>query len=416
LIFLKILFLLTELPYPAYNGVRIKTFNLIKGLSERGHEIHVISYLLNNISRSDIEIMQKYCASVQLYPLPSNRRQLVTNILHGFGSNDVINFRFKSKEFMSAINCSVRDHSFDLVHFDLISLTHYASLVQTKVPIIASINDSYSLWLKNQIFRPPYLTLDALSERAYYTLTFPLARRFEEKILSKFTKIHVVSKIDREYLRNLNNKLDISVIPNGVDTDYYRPQNLPTQENRICFVATMNSENMQNAIWFIRKVFPAVKKQLPNAKFYIVGRGQTRDLLKEALREPGVIVTGPVKDVRPYIHDSSVVIDPTTKTCGILNHVLHSMAMGKAIVGTSQSFLGVEGAISEKHMIIAKNNSDFATDLIYLLRHPSEAKKIGENARLLIETSYKWPAIISKYEKMYIDGRNKFAHDRETRM
>jgi glycosyltransferase involved in cell wall biosynthesis len=406
---LKILFLSTEPPYPPFNGVRIKTFHLIKGLHERGHKIHLISFNRSFANFDGITSeLKKYCSSMQFFKLSACQSDLIKNAIYSINSSDVINFRFKSNGFRNAIIDAVKNTEVDLVHFDLISLTHYVKSISKLAPSVASINDSYSLWLKNKLLRLPDYSLESLIEKAYYSATFPLATLYEKSIYNNFQKVHVVSDIDRLYLNSLDNKLDVEVIPNGVDTEYFKPLGLPVSERCLVFVASMNGENASNAIWFIRKVFTRISKQLPNVRLYLVGRDPRPELLHVAQKIKGVIPTGYVHDIRPYIDRAAIVIDPTTKSCGILNHVLQSMAMGKTIVGTRSSFLAIKGALSWKHMVVARNEKDFVSSIVRLLKNESERKIIGTNARRLVETSYQWNDKISQYEKMYECAIAKF--------
>jgi polysaccharide biosynthesis protein PslH len=407
---MKILFLLTELPYPPFNGVRIKVFNLIKGLSERGHRIHLMSFVNyhDDFNFSDISELKKYCASVRVFPVNNNQSWFIRRMLSSIYRKDVIAPRYISNDFSTALKKAVEKDEIDLVHFDLVSLTYYIKSISKLVPSVASINDSYSLWLKNKLLLLPDCSLKSLLEKAYYSATFPLATRYEKECYNNFEKVHVVSDVDRFYLKGLNSELDIEVIPNGVDTKYFRPLGLPVDNNSLVFMASMNRENVSNIIWFLKKVFPRVSEQLPGVKLYLIGKDPPPELLNIAQYTKGVIPTGYVNDVRPYIDKAALVIDPTMKTCGILNHVLESMAMGKAIVGTSSSFIGINGSISWKHMVIAKNETDFALSIVRLIENGSERRTIENNARRLVERNYQWSAMITRYEKLYATAIEKF--------
>ena len=406
---MKILFLTAEPPYPPFNGVRIKTFHLIKGLHERGHKIHLISFnpSFSNFDKITGEL-KKYCSSMQFFKLSDRPSNLIKNAIFSINSSDVINFRFKSNDFRNAIIDTVKNTDVDLVHFDLVSLTHYVKSISKLAPSVASINDSYSLWLKNKLLRLPDYSLESLIEKGYYSATFPLATLYEKNIYKNFQKVHVVSDIDRLYLNSLDSKLDVEVIPNGVDTEFFKPLGLPVSERCLVFVASMEGENASNAIWFIRKIFKRISNQLPNVQLYLVGKDPCPELLDVAREIKGVIPTGYVHDIRPYIDRAAIILDPTTKSGGILNHVLQSMAMGKTVVGTPSSFLAVKGAVSWKHMVVARNEKDFISVIVRLLENESERKIIGTNARRLVETSYQWNDKISQYEKMYCAAIKKF--------
>ena len=403
---MKILFISTEPPYPPSNGVKIKTFNLIKGLFDRGHEINLITFSKDSASSNDIIInkLKQYCKSLRFFQLNNQPIELIKNAVRNISAEEIINFRYIKKDFEKAIKETINEKNIELVHFDLISSTHYIKSINKSTPCIASINDSYSLWLKNKLQRIPVFSVYPMIEKVYYSATFPLATRYEKKMYRSFEKVHVVSDVDKTYLHKLNPNLDIEVIPNGVDTEYFKPLESFTDGNCLVFVATMNGENAANAIWFIRNVFPKVNKLFPDLKLYLVGKDPDPNLVKEAQRLKGVIVTGYVKDIRPYVYKASIIVDPTMKTCGILNHVLQSMSMGKTVIGTSSSFLAIRGAVPWKHMVVSKDKKEFIENIAFLLKNAEKNRVIGINARNLIEKNYQWSTTISMYEKMYFDA------------
>ena len=183
-------------------------------------------------------------------------------------------------------------------------------------------------------------------------------------------------------------------------------------ENELCFVGSMGGENAANILWFMREVFVKVKADNPNVKLIIVGKNPPVELIQQAKLVGGVDVTGFVKDIRPYIERATLIVDPTVKSCGILNHILQSMAMSKVVVGTTSSFLAIKGAVDNEHMVVARSSDDFATKIELLLRDESKRRQIGFNARCLMEKSYRWANIVSQYERMYNAAIQKHAGGR----
>jgi glycosyltransferase involved in cell wall biosynthesis len=389
---MKILFLLTEPPFPPFNGVRIKTYNLLKGLHENGHELHLLFFFDEDErydSRVESEIL-KFCCTVHAVKMDNRRLRLLKNFLLNVFGKEIITFRFISAVFLEELRRSVSSVSFDVVHFDLISLTAYRQPLLGIAPLVASINDSYTLWLKNKFFNSPVLIQRGLFELLFYAL----------------------SEVDKNFLLGLNPRLDVTVIPNGVDTNFYKSLVYAQHENELCFVGSMGGENAANILWFMREVFVKVKADNPNIKLIIVGKNPPVELIQQAKLVGGVDVTGFVKDIRPYIERATLIVDPTVKSCGILNHILQSMAMGKVVVGTNSSFLAIKGAVDNEHMVVARSSDDFATKIELLLRDESKRRQIGFNARCLMEKSYRWANTVSQYEKMYNAAIQKHAGGR----
>jgi glycosyltransferase involved in cell wall biosynthesis len=384
---------------------------LIKGLFRRGHEIHLISFSRDYPPpKLVVEVLNKYCKSMRFLQLDDDLRSLTRNLITNLHRKDVLLFRYKSADLTKRLLLkTVVEKDIDLVHFDIVSMTQHIVSVDGLVPTVASINDSYSLWLKEKLLsmRAPYAAWNSILDKMYYTIMFPIAAAYEKNAYERFQKVHVVSEIDGVYLKNLNSEIDVEVIPNGVDTEYFKQLGLPLDEKSLAFTAHMTGENASSAIWFIRKVFPKVRKKVPDLKLYLVGKSPDPILQSEARKNRNIIVTGYVADVRPWIDKAALVIDPRSKRCGILNNVLESMAMGKTVVGTRSSFLAIRGAKSWRNAVIARNEKDFASKIAYLLENEDERKTIGGNARQLVSMWYSWERIISCYEKMYSDANKK---------
>ncbi len=136
---MKILFISTEPPYPPSNGVKIKTFNLIKGLFDRGHEINLITFSKDSASSNDIIInkLKQYCKSLRFFQLNNQPIELIKNAVRNISAEEIINFRYIKKDFEKAIKETINEKNIELVHFDLISLTHYIKSINKSTPCIA---------------------------------------------------------------------------------------------------------------------------------------------------------------------------------------------------------------------------------------------------------------------------------------
>jgi glycosyltransferase involved in cell wall biosynthesis len=132
-----------------------------------------------------------------------------------------------------------------------------------------------------------------------------------------------------------------------------------------------------------------IKRELPNVKFYVVGR-EPDNRIKKLSFDPSVIVTGSVNDVRPYFAASEVFVNPIIiDDGGIKNKVLEAMAMGKAVVSTPLGARDI-GATDYENIVIARNDREFAEKVVELLKDEKERRRIGNNARKFVEENYSW--------------------------
>jgi glycosyltransferase involved in cell wall biosynthesis len=108
-------------------------------------------------------------------------------------------------------------------------------------------------------------------------------------------------------------------------------------------------------------------------------------------RSANLRVSGRVDDIRPYLANADVVVAPLRIARGVQNKVLEAMAMGKAVVGTTQSMEGIRATRGED-MIAADGAGEFAAAVVGLLKSPERAALIGGNARRCVERGYSWEA------------------------
>ena len=105
----------------------------------------------------------------------------------------------------------------------------------------------------------------------------------------------------------------------------------------------------------------------------MVGRDPT-DEVRALGRLPGVLVTGAVPDVRPYLARAEVVVAPLSLGSGVKHKVPIAMAMRKAIVSSSNGVQGLD-VVHGEHAMIADTPGDFAAHVAALLATARSAKR-----------------------------------------
>ena len=95
--------------------------------------------------------------------------------------------------------------------------------------------------------------------------------------------------------------------------------------------------------------------------------------------------------MRDYVASAAACVVPLKIARGLQNKVLEAMAMGKAVVCTSQSLEGIR-ANHGADLLVADDEAGFAAQVVNLLQSPQRAEEIGRNARRCMERSYSWEA------------------------
>ena len=190
-----------------------------------------------------------------------------------------------------------------------------------------------------------------------------------------------------------------AAVPIGVDTDYFKYEPHNTTENIIGFLGAMNVAHNENAArHFINDILPLIVKQVPDAKFLVIGGGVSEDLKK--LSDEHIIFSGRVDDVRDYLKKCRVFVCPMTFGSGIKTKNLEAMAMGLPVVTTS---IGAENidAKNQHDWCVADNEQEFADAVCNLLADENKRNEMAENASRFVCDHFTWKIAKRKFEMIF---------------
>ena len=394
---MKILFICYELPTPVEAATH-RTLYSLKYLSEKyGHDISLRAFRLPGKEYADLS---DYChiKTVDIAHRPGLGSPKV--LLHAlwqavrpqniFSSYSLF-FSFSYSTEMDRRIKELMDHSeFDVMVIDHPPMLRYA--LNRKLPTLlletftsGGLLMAYKLernWIRKAIRLLFY----------YQTRNYPRAYRSVSACVA-------VSSSHRHKVRSYCPDSDIVVIPHGIDTDYFRQVEPETDFPNLVISGTMRGLTSENAILsFYNEVYPLIKARVPQVKLYIVGRGPSDRILK-LTEDKSVIVTGFVKDLRPYLSNAWVVVAPLNDDIGVKIRVLQAMAVGKPVVSTSMVTAGIDVSHGE-NIILADKPLEFADRVVELLNDRPLRERIGANARKLMETNHSWGKLADKLNEV----------------
>ncbi|MGH9890501.1 MAG: TIGR03087 family PEP-CTERM/XrtA system glycosyltransferase, partial [bacterium] len=237
---------------------------------------------------------------------------------------------------------------------------------------------------------------------------------YERRIALSFDRVLVVSEAERRMFPMAEPCCHIEVLSNGVDLDYFRPtkgRDDDTRRPTIVFTGVMDYwPNVEGMMWFVQSVLPRVRAAVPDVELLIVGSRPTKEIERLASYR-GVVITGVVEDVRPFVARADACIAPLRIARGIQNKVLEGMAMGKAVVCTPQAHEGVR-AQAGRDLVLAESEEEFASATVDLLRDSEKAEVLGGNARQFVERNYAWESNLAVLDRLLVaDAARPVAHE-----
>lgn len=228
--------------------------------------------------------------------------------------------------------------------------------------------------------------------RLVYAREARLLSQIEARFVSEFDATLVISDMEEKILRGVIGGASerLRVVPNGVDTGYFDPSlsfaspfsggALP-----IVFTGAMDYHaNVDGVRWFATAILPAIQRRNPAAVFVVVGSNPSAEVRALAAR-PGIVVTGRVADVRPYLGHAAVVVAPLRIARGVQNKVLEALAMARPVVATENAVQGIPG-IAQASAAVTSDPVRFADAVAERLSGPSECSP----SRAFVMDNFDW--------------------------
>jgi glycosyltransferase involved in cell wall biosynthesis len=219
-----------------------------------------------------------------------------------------------------------------------------------------------------------------------------------------FSHMLVTSPVDRTAFMNLKGADpkdgNISVMPNGVDLDYFKPDPQVNREPNSLVVSGKMSyhANVAMVLKLVQEIMPVVWQKKPNVDLWIVGKDPA-PVLQRLAAKPRIHITGTVPDIRSYLRRATLAVAPVPYGAGIQNKVLEAMACGTAVITTSQavSALQVQTGVD---LLVADSPAEFGQMILNQLDHPEQRQKIEFAGRKYVDTFHHWGKIVGDLESI----------------
>jgi glycosyltransferase involved in cell wall biosynthesis len=285
------------------------------------------------------------------------------------------------------INNLLNSMEYDLIHADTIGMYPYSLPLKNRNIILNHHN------IESNMMSRRHENEKNIFKREYFRKEAVKLRKYERYACSNCAKNFVVSDLDALRLKNIVGDIDITVVPNGVDTEYFKTKEpLGKKDGGLIFAGPMDwYPNREAIFYFLSEIWPKLREDDPERKITIVGKNPPKELII-ATRNSRISAPGFVDDIRPYIDSASIYICPIKNGGGTRLKILDALAMGKPLVATK---LAVEGLhlTEEEHYLLAETGSEFVSQVKRLEEDEELRKRLALAGRQLVEKRYSWEII-----------------------
>ena len=381
---------------PLDTGGKIRSFNLLKCLA-RKHEITLFTFYGEHAGDTHAQLNQHFarviCVPLRLPP----QRGLAEALLYArnlFSLQPYTLAKYCRPHVARALDQLLRAEPFDVLVCDFLFSAGVIPWDWPGPKVLFTHNVEEQIWRRHyQVTRNP--VWKAVSWREYQTM-----RLAERRYIRQADHVLAVSENDRDLFASFADPATITVIPTGVDVDYFLPGAEPEQPNTLVFTGSMDwMPNEDAVVYFAEAILPHIRREVPDVRLWVVGRSPTRRLRELAAQERAVQVLGRVEDIRPYVLRSPVYVVPIRIGGGTRIKIFEAMAMGKAVVSTS---IGAEGLPVSRNdnIVLVDEPEEFARQVVRLLRDGEAREKLGSAARALVEQRFSWVAAAEEFDSV----------------
>ena len=391
-----ILFLSQCLPYPPHSGVTNRTFHILEQLqaefdvtllaySRRGHQADEAA---RREARRELTRLVS-CVGAPV-PIPAEQSTILRVFNHLRASvtrRPYTFFEYDSERFRSQLRQLVKDVAFDLVHLDSLDLYRWLG----ELPAVPTVCTHHSI--ESQLLRLQAKRVRSRALGSYLAYHASLLEHVERRLCPRFRLNVMMSREDEERLRALAPASRTVVVPNGVDTAYFKPiPGAALVPGRLVFVGAPHTFPNRDAMQhLLRDIWPSIRAAQRQASLHLIGASLDADGARHE-SEPGVTVLGHVADLRPHLAESCCCVVPVRVGGGTRLKILDAWAMGKAVVSTSVGCEGLE-AVEGTNILIRDEPKAFADAVVRVLQDPELRLRLELNARKTAREFYDWTVV-----------------------
>ncbi len=398
---MNILFLAHRIPFPPNKGDKIRSFHLLQSLHEKG-QVFLGTLLDDPRDRQHVDILRERFASVFAVENFSKIKRYLSAGEHLRNKPASVGF-FYDRSLQNWVDDVLSQKRIDLVFCFSSTMAEYLfrsrewpKLKESGVRLLMDFCDVDSQkWLD-------YGAIKSWPFSSFFRQEGRLLMGYERRVAECFDYCFLASSREKDLFDQLHEAHNVGVLENGVALEFFTNRHMEPDGKfdtgpKVVFTGAMDYDvNIDGVCWFVDVIWPAIRSQVEDAKFYIVGSNPVPQIEKLGIRDD-IEVTGFVEDIREYYEMATVCVAPLRVARGIQNKVLEAMAMSKAVVCTPNAFEGIS-AQPGRDLVVVDDPDEFSSAVISVLKDQDQRAQIEKAGRECMERNYCWQQKLKKLE------------------
>ncbi len=355
---MKVLQLCNKIPYPPKDGGAVAMLNLATGLTDAGHEVHVLAMDTGKHTFPVDQIPDQLSSRIRFRYVEVKTGISLSGLLRNlFFSRLPYNAeRFIREEFSRALIEELKGQTFDIIQLEGLYLCPYIDLIRRH----SGANIVYRAHnLESEVWKRMIAGTRNLLKRYYLKILTARLTRFEKDYINRYDLLLPISDRDARSLQALGNTRPALVLPTGITPENFREDHTVPNPRKFFFLGALDwMPNQEGLVWLLKEVWPRVREHLPTAEWHIAGRNAPR-WLADSCKAPGVIFHGEVDDAAEFSLHYPIMLAPLFAGSGIRIKIIEAMARSRVVITTpvGAEGLGIKDGV---HALIREPAEDFA--------------------------------------------------------
>lgn len=370
---------------------RLKLF--LKYFKELGHKVTFVAFYENDNELIDLAQTNEYYDKIITVKLC--RKFAYIRMLKAILTGKPFKLEFlDTLKMHRAVDKELKNEHYDLLYSFFYKMVPFIEK-HNEYKRYVDLNDAFAINYDRQIENSTkwYKTLFLKSERSRIY-------KYEKHCIDKFDKCIYVSQIDKNFMTDEAHKEKTAVISVVCDTEYFKNENYAEYNSKeISYIGLMSYiANHDAVMYFIRNIFPLIKKRIPDAIFKVIGADPREELLEYAKNDKSVIVTGRVEDVREHLKTSAVSVTPIRIGAGLQNKILEAMSMGIPVV-TSE--VGANPITTNRSILpVAQTEQEYADKICEIMQNRDLRLELSQKSRQFVIDNFSRERFLKEMKKL----------------
>ena len=374
---MKILVVLSRIPFPLEKGDKLRAYYQIKELSKQ-HDIYLVALYNRVVPAEAMRELTPFCREVHF--LKQNPVRSVVNmagaLLKGLPVQCGYFYSHKNHKQIDRIIQRVRP---DHIYCQLFRMADYVK--DLPVPKTLDYQDVFSKGMARRADNSNGLV------KWFFNMEHRRVARYEAAIFDCFDHKTIITTVDRDLIPHPRRE-EIVVVPNGVEFDKYSYHG-EEKEFDLIFSGNMGyAPNVDAAEYLVREILPQLLKRFPDLRLVLCGA--TPALRVQALESNHVVVTGWVDSMAEWYAKSRIFIAPMRMGTGLQNKLLEAMSMHLPCITSPLAARPLVEA--EQHQAVAScgDTSEFVEEIERLLTDENHYRQLSDAGYQYVHQYYDW--------------------------